>query len=266
MTTLTDAQVSAFLAAMTEMSRKRDESIDRMVNIQFAEDETTFESCAYFHEVCSDGSGAVMDFHAVLPPRMKKRLDAACRDRIMQPGALKNVVYDAKRLYGAGGYQEAVVAFDHLENHLIVASVLKKDFPAITSVDAYRLSGLITHVIKGLPYRRLAADRKPLSGRLSEEEGKFAAATAYLVAMDAKDDYGIHRKITFKDSEGNSHYGKVLKNQTTAELLRTNPEKVFGVVDFILARGGLGSTQKDTQELTEFLESDTVSALASGWV
>jgi hypothetical protein len=251
---------------MEAMHRDRTAAMERRNNIRFAETEITFDSCSYFHETYPDGSGGVMDFYAVLPQRLKARLDAACRDRVMQPGAMKAITYKAKSEYGKGTYQEAVLAFDYLENHLIVAEVLKKDFPPITLVNGNHLVSTITSVIDGLPYRRLASDRKPLNGRLSPDEAQFAAATTYLVVMDNDDEYAIHRTITFKDSEGASQYGTVLKNQTTADLLRTHPEKVFGVVDFILARGGLGGTQKDTQELVDFLESDTPSSLATGWV
>lgn len=265
MTTLTDAQAEAFRIAMDAMVRSHAVSIDRMKNLKFSDDELTFESCAYFHEVYSDGSGAIMDFHAALPARLKNRLDAACRDRIMQPGALKNLMYGAKKKFGNGAYQEAVSAFNHLENHLLVARLLTTNYPAITSVDPYSLGMIIRHVINGLPYRRLASDRKVMSGLLTAEEGDFAAATAYLVALDKSEETGVSRNITYKDAAGNDQYGTVLKNQTTADLLRTHPEKVFGVVDFILSRGELGGTKKDTEVLVAFLESETPNALSGGW-
>lgn len=214
MTTLTDAQVDAFSATIGDIHLETSASIDRLVSVRFADGETTFESCSYFHDVGADGSEAVIDFHAILPPRIKARLDAACRNRIMQPGALKNVVLEAKKQYGNGSYQKAVLAFDLLENHLIIAEVLQRDFPPVVSVNSHSLRILITHIVNGVMHRRLALERKLPSGRLSAEEATFAGAAAYLIAMD-------------KSASGETR-------SSTVELLRHNPEKVFSVVSSIL--------------------------------
>lgn len=240
MTTLTDAQIDACQSAMRELHRERMESIARMASIRFADEETTFESCAYFYEECPDGRGTIIDLHSSLTNRLKTRLDRACRERMMQPGAIRELLHDTKKKYGRGTYLESVAAFNHLDNHLLVAETLKKDYPEITSLDPYSVGRLISSVLKGLPYRRVVSDRKPVNNLLSENDGKFAAATVYIIALDSNEEPGVHREILFKDSNGTEQYGTALKNQTTVELLRTHPEKVFGVVDSILERGALG--------------------------
>jgi hypothetical protein len=220
MTTLTAAQVDAFSATLGDIHLETSAAIDRLVSVRFADEETTFESCAYFREVGPDGSDAVMDFYAILPPRLKVRLDAACRDRVMQPGALKDVVLRAKQQYGNGAYQKAVLAFDFLENHIIVGEVLQRDFPPVTTVNSHSLRVLTTHVITGIMHRRLTLERKPPSGRLSADEATFAGATIYLVAMDRSE---------------NSY--------STIDLLRHEPEKVFAVVSAIIEQSRVDPAQ-----------------------
>lgn len=214
MTTLTDAQVDAFSATIGDIHLETRASIDRLVSVRFADDETTFESCSYFREVGLDGSDVLMGFHAALPLRIKMRLDVTCRDRIMQPGELKDLILLAKKQYGDGSYQKAVRAFDLLENHLIVAGVLQRDFPRVTSLNGHSLRVLITHVIQGVIHRRFTLERKPTSGKLSVEEAAFACAATYLIAMG-------------KSASGENH-------SSTIELLRNDPEKVLSVVSAIL--------------------------------
>lgn len=212
MMTLTDAQVGTFNTALGDIHLSNESSIERIMGITFADDETSFSSCSYFQDE------EVMVFYEKLPPRTKSRLDRACSARTLQPGLIKELMERSKAKYGDGSYRKAVVAFDFLENHLIVAEALKDGLHEEAPVDWYAMVNCMPHVIAGVIARRVFVEKKQVSGRLSPDEAKFAATTVYLIATE---------------TSGSHHL--------SVDLLRTHPEKVFGIVEKVLEQAEVDS-------------------------
>lgn len=267
--TVTGQQKRALADSIDRGHREMMADIKRRDDRRFAAHEVSFETCSFFDERHSDGSGGVMEAYRSFPEPIRNRLDEACRTRLMVPRALHEMVDEASnRIAWSGGssntkYEE----FRGIINDLNVAREMRDMFPSIREVSVVHVASTIHSAVGGLCHRKAEKDRSPIRGALSVKEQRIAAAVAYIGLTYTNrevNELTAHRE--FKDADGNKCKGTVLLSQALWQIIRENPELADKIVYYLNTRGMQTNAAKAVEPLRAFINEDLSAALMDGWV
>jgi hypothetical protein len=256
-------KISASYAKMTAGN-------ERKQTLEFTDDETSFETCHLFDERYPDGSGGVMHIFHQLPARTQALLNEAVRTRLLRPGALNNLLGRADRGRGSGTSITEQSAC-HLEDCLVVASMLASRHPDKASMGAVTVSDAISKGISGVNHRRLTKDRVPIRGRLTEHQLNVALALVYLELDNDRPSSGYNRNYavesrSFTDAEGNECYGTVLLNHELGRVINERPETAIRISAYLNTHSPIDKSKKAAEHVIAYADSGLHNAVVDGWL